>query len=705
MATKIRQEIGNRVRGVFIAMCCIACFILFKIIYFINTEGEKLRAIGKEQGTKTEIVHAKRGSILTEDGHLLSTSTPYYEVQINFSQVNVDSVRKNMDAIAGAMASILGGKTKEGFAEEIGYILKDIAMNDTEKCYIPAKEISYNTYQLLAKSVLSKAGIRNAVYYIPKNKREFPYQYLGSRTIGSCKDSIGVNGLEKCYDSFLKGRDGKRKMQYTYGKQLIPARDSNGTPAQDGFDVVTTLDMELQDVAEHALYYVLDSFKCTDGTCIVLETATGKIRAMVNLGQRPSGAYEEDYNYALKTSEPGSVIKLATMIALLNDKCINVDNTVDVHGGGYTIANQYFEDSHKGLGVIPIWQAFAVSSNVGMAWLANNYYGYKHQKNYAQILRKLHIEDTDIIDFRLPEKPYLNSENTESTVANWAYGYKLKVSPLSLAMLYNAIANNGKMMKPYLVHGLNQFGKPIKIFSPTVLEEDILSKGVLPQLRKCLEAVVTCSVGTAHNVLNPYYTIAGKTGTAKVYDAKLGYEAGKYLASFIGYLPADKPKYTIAVAIHTKSGSDKNYYGADLALPVFKLVADKIFVSKIGGVTGSLDSIARGGNATFAMPYAPLQNYYMLYKALNKPIILPQAHSSQYIHAVKDSSGHSTYTVLKVSDSVMPNVLGMGLKDAVYLLESHGLRVSLSGMGKVSEQSIAPGVKFSKGQSITLKLS
>jgi len=467
---------------------------------------------------------------------------------------------------------------------------------------------------------------------------------------------------------------------------------------------VTTLDINVQGVAEDALMSILRKYECLYGTCIVMEVATGKIRTLVNLGRQPDGSYWEDFNYAMIPTEPGSTFKLVTLLSLLNDRYITVDDIVDAQGGAIRFGNRVMRDSHLGLGKMPIWKAYAESSNAAMASLAYKFYSDKPSK-YVNHLLDLHLDRPTGLDLLGERRTVIikpGSNSWSNTTLPWmATGYGVLITPLHTCMLYNAIANNGKMMQPYLVSAIREYGKEVKTFQPKEIEQ-VADSGMVAQLQKCMRAVVT--EGTAKGIESPYYTMAGKTGTAQVADKGIRYTDGVYQGSFVGFLPADKPKYTICVVIRTKPHSAA-YYGGAIAAPVFRMVADKIFSENMGAWSGPLDSLASNSSGAFPAKPATARSYQVMLNALDKRVAVESDYMNKVMQLQTDSNKHISVLPKTLYRNIVPDVTGMGLKDAIYMLENSGLQVQVMGKGKVHVQSLTPGTRIVKGQNITLQLS
>jgi len=446
------------------------------------------------------------------------------------------------------------------------------------------------------------------------------------------------------------------------------------------------------------------------GTCIVMETQTGKIKAIANLGQRPDGAYIEDYNYGLgKKTEPGSVFKLATLLSLLEDKYVDTGTIVDCEGGQKSFYGLKIRDSHLGTGEITVKEAFARSSNVAFAKLADEYY-HNQPKRFTDHLHHLRLDTITGIDIVGAAAPLIKKPGSrywsKTTLPFMAHGYEELVTPLHLLMLYNAVANNGKMMKPYLVNAVKEMGIEIKSFKPQVLVEKICSDETLGKLKGCLLAVVESAHGTGHLLRSNLYNFAGKTGTAVTAMDNRGYNKGAkiYQSAFIGYFPLESPKYSIAVVIQN-SNQSKLAYGGVVAGPVFKEVADKIYAREVGNesfcsLPGGNDS---NGIYKFSGLKTDLKKILNMFEYPSTDSAIAGSWRSTILHD-EHASLNPAYDIASPANKV-PDVTGLGLKDAVYLLENMGLKVAAKGRGKVIYQSLAQNTDFHKGQSINIQLN
>jgi cell division protein FtsI (penicillin-binding protein 3) len=676
--------------------------IIIKAAMIQVNEGKELRAMAEQDHTRFDTLKAERGNIYSEDGVLLSSSIQEFDVHVDFSVIDSGLFARNIDSLSLCLSLLFGDKTSNQYKQEF------VQAYDAELTYyLLGRKLKYDQYEALRTFPIFKKGKGLGGFICEsKEKRVTPYNMLAYRTIGVFRDS-SASGLEATYNKELLGENGSRVVQKSSGGVWVPIDGSELDP-KNGKDIVTTLDMEVQDVAEHALMSILQKYECEYGTCIVMEVKTGKIKTLVNLGRQKDGSYWEDFNYAMIPTEPGSTFKLATLIALLNDKKINVDNLVDAEGGAIRFGNRLMKDSHLGLREMPIWKAYAESSNAAMAKLAVKYYG-DNPKQFVDNLKKLHLDRPTGIDLLGERRTVILSPSgktwSNSTLPWMATGYGVQISPLHTCMMYNAVANNGNMMKPYLVSSIKEYGKEVKKIEPTVLER-IGDSGSIAQLQKCMRAVVTD--GTAKGIESPYYTMAGKTGTAQVSDwspeRKIAYSDGVYQGSFVGYLPADQPKYTICVVIRTKPHSAA-YYGGAIAAPVFRMVADKIFSQNMGAWAGPLDSLAQNNPGALPAKAATARSYQVLMGALDKHIAMNTDHPSVMMEMKTDTNKHTTINKKTLYGNIMPDVTGMGLRDAIYMLENSGMQVQVQGKGKVKQQSVPAGTRITKGQNIIIQLS
>ncbi len=691
-------------------MILLGIFVLGRAFYIQRVEGAFWREMGDSLHLKYLPINAERGSIYSEDGNMLSTSVPVFDVFVDFGADGLREkggkrFREHTDSLSLALAAHFGDKPAAEYKKEL-----QLAYKNKERYYLLKRKISFEDYKAFREFPLVRLGRNKSGFIFDiRDKRINPYVLLANRTIGlSRKDSSKNVGLEKTYDSLLKGVTGQRLMRYSAGAYM-PVEGAELDPV-NGKDIITTLDTYIQDMAEHELMEMLVGNNSLHGTVIVMETATGKIKAIANLGKQPDGTYNEDFNYGIgKATEPGSVFKLVTLLSLLDDKYVTDSSIVDCEGGVKYFSGLRIKDSHLGAGKLTVKEAFLRSSNVAFAKMATQYYQDQPEKWVEHIDRFRLNKITGIDIVASSGKPTIKTPKSKSwgktTIPYMAHGYEELVTPLHMLMLYNAVANNGKMMRPYLVNAVRDYGVDIKTFNPETLVEKIASDDAILQAKSCLRAVVDSAHGTGHRILfDTAYSISGKTGTAVTALDNRGYNKGNkiYQASFIGFFPSEKPVYTMAVVIQN-SNESRMIYGADVSGRVFKNISDHIYRRYLS--KASLQKNITPDTTAYNY-YGCRQDLHSIFSYLN--IAATDAVASGYLRAFQfknNAAGMYTPDQALTQATVTPDVKGMGLKDAVYLLENKGLRTVVTGKGRVVNQSIVAGTTFLKGQQILLMLN
>lgn len=707
---EIKKDILWRVYLCFIGMIALGAVVLGRAIYIQVIEGKYWSEMGRGLHLKYLPINAERGSIYSEDGNMLSTSVPIFDVYVDFGaeglrEKNGKRFTENIDSLSYNLALLFQDKKSTEYKR-----LLQQAYKNKDRYFALKKKISFAEYKELRNFPLVRLG-RNKSGFIfdTRDKRINPYVLLANRTIGLSREDSSKNvGLERSYDKLLKGSSGQRLMRYIAGS-YIPVEGAELEP-ENGKDIITTLDTYMQDVTETALMNMVKENNSLHGTAIVMETATGKIKAIANLGKQPDGTYVEDLNYGIgKRTEPGSVFKLVTLLSLLEDKYVDINSIVNCEGGKKSFHGLTIKDSHLGYNELTIEDAFARSSNVAFAKLAYQYYSNQPSK-FINHLHRLRLDTITGIDITASSGfPIIKKAGSKTwsatTIPYMAHGYEELVTPLHMLMVYNAVANNGKMMKPYLVNAVKEYGTTVKTIQPQVLVNKICSDKTLSQLQKCLLAVVESEHGTARKLKDSTYRIAGKTGTAVTARDNKGYNKGNkiYQASFIGYFPADQPKYTIAVVIQN-SNESKLIYGADVSGTVFKEISNRIY----GRYFNTEKITPTAVNDTLGYSYYGMKNELnTIFNYLKMPFT--DSAVSGFFRKTYIKNNHSFLSTplnsSASSGSVIPNAVGMGLKDAVYLLENSGLTVAVSGRGRVINQSIVAGTIFKKGQNISIILN
>ena len=701
----VKRDILWRVYLSYILVALVGVLILVKAFYIQQVEGKHWRSMSDSLHQKIEETEAERGTIYSEDGQMLSTSVPQFDIYIDFGaeglqEKNGKRFKDNLDSLSYVLANLFKDQTEGEYKKMLqeGFKNKD-------RYYLLRKSISYREFQQLKTFPLVRLGKNKSGFIATdKSKRLNPYNMLAFRTIGLARDSFKV-GLELTYDSLLKGKSGSRLVRYIAGGVSVPVEEGFETEAENGKDIVTTIDVFVQEVTENALMKMMIQNEAEHGCALVMETKTGKIKAIANLGKRNNGTYFEDYNYAINPSEPGSTFKLATMLSLLEDKKVSLTNTVNLEGGTWLINGRtVFDSENHGRNEVTVKQAFELSSNVGMAKLAWNNYG-SNPNQFIRHLHHMHMDTLTGIDLKGERNAIIykpGSRYWSSTTLPWmAFGYNIEVTPLQTITLYNAIANHGKMMRPYLVSAIKEQGELVKEIEPKIIDEKICSESTLQQLRECLEGV--CIEGTAKDVFKTsIYKVAGKTGTALVANDNKGYADEIFQSSFAGYFPADNPQYTILVVIKNKPHA-LNHFGATVAGPVFKEIADRLYLNYVHQINHSNNPVVKNDSSYF--------NYVGLKEDVKQVMKTMQLHFSDSTSLTDDwvniNSNKGTVSLInrKVNSNIMPVLTGLGLKDAVYLCENLGLKINVKGKGKVEDQSIEAGSPIAKGQIINISLN
>jgi cell division protein FtsI (penicillin-binding protein 3) len=706
----VRKDILWRVYLCFLGIIVLGFVVLGKTIYIQRVEGKFWKGMGDSMHLKYMPINAQRGSIYSEDGNMLSTSVPVFDVFVDFGAEGLREkdgylFKHYVDSLSIELNQLFKDRTVSEYKHEL-----EQSYAQKSRYYLLKRKISFDQWRAMNSFSLLKLGKNKSGFiFEPRDKRINPYVLLANRTIGlSRKDSTKNVGIERSYDSVLKGTSGQRLMRYAAGIYL-PVEGAEVDPV-NGKDVVTTLDTYIQDVAEQELMDKLVSNNSLHGTVIVMEVATGKIKAIANLGLQEDGTFGENLNYGIgKATEPGSVFKLVTLLSLLDDKYVDIQSKVDCEGGVRYFYGLRIKDSHLGTHVVSVQDAFMMSSNVAFAKLADQYYGSQPEKWYQHLEKFRLTKETGIDIVATSGRPIIKSPKNKAwgktSIPFMAHGYEELVTPLHMLMLYNAVANNGKMMKPYLVNAIKEHGVDVQTFSPVVLDEKICSDEAIQKAKICLAAVVDSAHGTAFkHVHSNEYGICGKTGTAVTALNNQGYKNGKklYQSSFIGFFPANKPVYSMAVVIQNTKES-KETYGGPVAGSVFKKVSDRIynrFLNKSGkkkeNITDSTSYLYSGWKPDFKFLFEKLKVGYIDSADKSTWANTSFAPAKKVVMANVGQINRS---------NTIPDVKGMGLKDALYLLENKGLAVMVSGKGKVITQSIAAGTMIKPGQQIILMLN
>ncbi|RYY39658.1 MAG: PASTA domain-containing protein [Chitinophagaceae bacterium] len=712
---EIKKDILWRVYLSFIGIALLGLLVMGRAFYIQRFEGDHWRALSDSLHQKYVALGAERGTIYSEDGQMLSTSIPYFDVYIDFGaeglrEKNGKRFKANLDSFAIACSNFFRDST--GSPEKtINEYKKELkaAYNNGNRYYSLHKNLSFDQYKSFRSFPLVRLGRNKSGVIVETNTRRLnPFGMLARRTIGLARDKDHSVGLERTYDTVLSGVSGKRLVRFISGGAYVPVEGYEIDP-ENGKDIVTTIDVNIQDVAENALYKVLSENGSKYGTCIVMETKTGKIKAIANLGRRADGGYDEDLNYALHTTEPGSTIKLATLLAVLESGSSRVNDLVEVGSAGAEyVGVRVINDAERApKPVLTVREAFAHSSNVGMAKLAFKAFAANPDqfKNYLHRFRLDRKAGVGLVGEESPLLPkWRKNKEGLHAMLTMSFGYAIEVSPIQTLMLYNAVANNGKLMKPYLVSSVRRNGAVVRDIEPEVLDPQIVRADVVTAARSCMEAVAT--EGTAKEVFKDMpFPVAGKTGTAHVAGKEgqqiIRYGDGVYQASFVGYFPADAPEYTCIVVVKTQPHAPR-HFGGQLAAPVFKEVALKLYATKVQRKRGTPVQVTPDSVRYEYAGYAPGMKDVL--RTVGVRSVRDSSKVGEWARMDASATGAIARPIATPRKAI-PDVRNMTLRDALYVLENMNVKVAAKGRGKVLLQDIAPGTPITKNQTVTLLLN
>ncbi|MCK5814737.1 MAG: transpeptidase family protein [Flavobacteriaceae bacterium] len=657
-----KKGILNRLYIVFIFLTLFFIAIVVKIVYIQYSErGDHYRKISEERTIKNDTIQANRGSVYADDGSLLATSMSRYEIRMDACTVKADIFEEKVKALSVELAKMFGGSPSAHVMR-----LRTARKNKNRYLFI-ARNLGYLDYQKVKAFPIFNLGVYGGGFIAEQStRRERPLGKIAERTIGY-DDYRGEPGIEGAYKGYLRGKLGWRLKQRIARGHWKPISDNNELEPQDGRDIITTLNVNIQDIAHNALLGQLKKFKAEHGSVVVMETKTGEIKAISNLARTSDGGYFEKRNYAVyEKQELGSTFKLMSMVVALEDKVIDTGTVVDTQDGVFKIYGRSVRDSHEGgYGEISVARVFELSSNVGLVKLV--YEGYKDQpEKFVNKLREFGLHEKLGVSIKgegQPIIPHPNDKNWSGISLPWmAYGYGVELTPLQTLTFYNAIANNGVMVKPRFVKEIRFQNEAVKVFEKEVLNEKICSQETVGKMKELMKNVVRR--GTAKNLYSPDFSMAGKTGTCQV-DYGIRDTPIQYIASFVGYFPADDPIYSCMVVIH-RPDKRLGYYGNIVAGPVFKEIAHKIYRD------------------------APL-----LKEIKNKE---PQSE-------LVDDNFESYFMTSNEQLKKMPNLKGVSGMDAISILENLGLKVEFYGNGNVKKQSLKSGTKIIRGTVVKLNLS
>tara|TARA_R110002033_G_scaffold31887_1_gene69145 strand:+ start:12268 stop:14220 length:1953 start_codon:yes stop_codon:yes gene_type:complete len=648
-----------------------AIAVVFKLVNIQFVQGEEYRALAEKRTLEDFDIPANRGNVYSADGSLLATSIPKYDIRIDAIQAKPATFEKYIGALADSL-HVYKGKPASYYKNIIRK-----ARKNKNRYFLLARNISYSDYIRMRNFPLLNLGaIKGGLIVEQTTRREHPMGGVASRSIGYERfdedGNVSRAGIDGAFGvKYLRGTNGKRRKQRIGNGQWKPIADYDQVEPKDGYDVYTTIDVNIQDIAHHSLLKQLELYEAEHGCVVVMDVKTGEVKAIANLAKTSKGTYYEKRNYAVyEAHEPGSTFKVMALMAALEDKVIDTSTVVDTKKGRKKFYGRVITDSGNGFGEISAARALEVSSNIGLATIIDDNYAKQPQK-FIDHLKDWKLNDSlniSIMGEGIPDIPEPGDSNwSRNALPSIAYGYNLTITPLQTLTFYNAIANNGEMIKPRFLKAVKSFDKNIEVFEKEVIIDKICSDKTLFEVQDILKNVVIR--GTGQRMYSETFSMAGKTGTARTdyADLEKWYKDKKYVSSFAGYFPADNPKYSCIVVIH-KPSTKVGYYGADVSGPVFKRIAQKIYT--------------------------------------DTPII-DEVETLDFKNNLVNEDFESYYDNAQKYKELMPSVVGMPAMDAIALLENLqvDVRVKLTGSGIVKKQSVEKHQKLQTNQTIILEAS
>ncbi|MBN3583933.1 transpeptidase family protein [Algoriphagus aestuarii] len=699
----IKRSILLRVRVVFILVALVAAAIPYRIAQLQLDEGDKWREKAETINFQYREVPATRGNIYAGDGSLMATSLPFYRVAIDPTIVKEDRYKAKIDSLAQKLSAFYKDKSATAYKR----MINDARKENKRYLVLNRRQIGYQDMQEMAKWPIFRGGrLGGGVLFEKVEKRYRPFNSLASRTVGFLNEDEYGAGIEYSFNEYLKGTDGKALFQRLAGGSWKPVFDAEDVKPENGSDIVTTLDVNIQDVAETALRRQLVDRNAEFGSVIVMEVKTGEIKAITNLQKNKSGnGYGENYNFAIGdqgNTEPGSTFKLLSILALLEENKISLNDKVETGNGAHKFYDRTMTDAKNGgYGTLTVREAFEKSSNVGISKLVDEYFGSSPSKFMAYV-DKVGLKDP--VGFQLvgEGKPYFKKpgdNNWYGTSLPWiSIGYEIKLNPLHTLALYNAVANGGTMVKPMIVRAIAKGNTIQERYETEIIRNRIASEKTIKLLQELLEGVV--ERGTAKNIANADYKIAGKTGTAQ----KLvnGRYTRKYYTSFAGYFPADNPKYSMIVVIDSPEGFAA--YGGDVSAPVFKEIADRIYALDIELNPSNQNQIFQAENNSSKIPFIKAGRGGELNEIFEELGVKAGAANAEEWVKMVSTSDQIQWQNNETDKAQIPDVSGLPLRDALFILENKGLKVNYSGKGVVKSQSLSPGSTLTQNATINLVL-
>lgn len=701
----IRKSILMRVYLAFGLMVLGAFVVFAKMLHLQYVDGGEWRAIADSLTIQERIVEATRGNIYSNDGSLLATSVPEYEIRFDAMSIPAeynDVFNSKVDSLAIKLASFFKDKSSRQYlsllkgarAKKSRYVLIKRAVSHQDLKII-------KTFPLMSVFREDKKRFSGSLVSVRQNKRILPFTNLAARTIGYKNEDFRV-GLEGAYGDYIEGQSGAQMMQRIAGGVWIPLNREVEVAPIDGSDIIATIDVNMQDMAQRALQKQLKISNADNGCVILMEVATGEVRAIANFTKDTDGEYREKYNYAIaQGADPGSTFKLASYLAALDDGVIDTNTTVDIGNGTFKVPSHTIRDSHAPKkSIITAMEGFEESSNVAITKLIDKHYG----DNPSKYTSKLHSWGLNLpLGLQIPGEatPIVKTPKNRSwsklSLVQMAYGYEMKLTPMQTLVLYNGVANNGRIIAPLFVKEIRHLGNTVQKFDARVINKEMASKDAISKMQSMLRSVMV--KGTGKKMSSTLYTSAGKTGTAQMADDHRGYGARRYQSSFAGYFPAENPKYSMIVVIRNPRNG---YYGGTVAGPVFKELADMVYANDL-----NLQGVFSGRKVNMAGTKIPLtlkgskEASAKVYEALG----FNASNWNAIAQSTDTSNKGIPFVEVSIKEGIVPNVVGMGLVDALYTMENAGFKTDVSGRGKVIVQSLKPGDKLKMGTHVSVQLN
>jgi len=701
----VRDEIVWRSGVVYVGIVLLAVAVFIRILILQFVQHNKWADMSEKYVYKTTEVQANRGDILADDGRLLASSVPYYTIYMDTrsSGMTASTWSNGINGLCAGLSRLVGERSPAGWKS----VITD-ARKRGDRYFLIKRKVDYETLKKLKELPIFREGqFKGGMVAQAENRRILPNNDLAARTIGYLNLGSEGNevGIEGAFDSDLAGKNGVAVRQRLIGGDWIIVEDANSVESKDGNDVVTTLDVDLQDVASSALMNQLKKHNAHHGCAVLMEVKTGDIKAIANLEAGSDGSYHETYNYAIgESTEPGSTFKLPALMAAIEDGVIDTSDIVDTGTGTVKFYNKIIRDTKEdGYGKISVKQVFEKSSNVGTSKIINKHYK-DNPKAFVDRLYAMKLNQKLDLQLQGEGAPLIRYPGDKLwsglSLPMMSHGYEVQMTPLQVLTFYNAVANDGKMMKPRFVTAVLRNGSVIRRYDSEVIVNSIASRSTIRKAKSMMEGVV--EHGTAINLKNSNYKIAGKTGTAQIAKNNKGYRQGariSYQASFVGYFPAENPLYSCIVVVNAPSNGV--YYGNIVAGSVFREISDRVYATRF-----YRDYIT--GNKKEIKPTAPeAGNGYRddIDEVLGELDVRYKRTSSEDWVATRENGDTIRLASVKIQEGLIPDVRGMSLRDAVYLLESAGLRVRYNGKGKVLRQSPVHGSRYFEGTVVSLEMN